>query len=138
MKLLINKVFGLSSNIHQFKEFTSDVITMTENVMAMVYEQLQDSDKKYKELRGEVTLSTAQVQFMVETIRLLTERWLHSRKMLTKKGRRIMYMLEPNYQILPLLLLDLHLKSFLWVELSLQELLNRRVELLLLCQDYQP
>lgn len=41
--------------------------------MVMVYAQRQDSDQKFKELNGEVTLSKPQLESMVETIRIFSE-----------------------------------------------------------------
>lgn len=59
VKLLTDKVFRLISSIHQFKEFAGDIIAGTDNAMAMVHAQRQNSDQKFEKLKGEVTIFRA-------------------------------------------------------------------------------
>lgn len=61
MKILSDKVFEMNNSLHKFKEFIHDIISRTDNAMALVYDQRQESDKKHEELKGEATLTKAQV-----------------------------------------------------------------------------
>lgn len=54
----------------------------------MVHHQRQDSHKKFEELKGEVTLSRAQVQSMVETINILIAEVVALKEDVDKKGEK--------------------------------------------------
>ena len=85
MKFLSDKVFNLSTSI---QKFTGDIITKTNNAMALVCELCQDQDKKYDELKDRITLSSSQVASMVETIRYLMKEVVALCKDAAKKGEK--------------------------------------------------
>lgn len=70
------------------KQFTSRVITRADNAMTMVHEQRYEEDWQHDELKGEVTLTRAQLQFMVEAIRQLSEEVATLRQDVDKKGEK--------------------------------------------------
>lgn len=88
MKFLSNKVFDMSSNLTNFKEFIDDILLRKDNAMALVHKQRQKSDKRFDELSGDVTLTKGQVQELVKTIQDLTKEDAELRRDADKKGER--------------------------------------------------
>ena len=53
-----------------------------------MHDQWQDSEKKFEEMKGEVTLSRAEVESMVETIQILIAEVVALKEDADKKGEK--------------------------------------------------